>query len=399
MSVLRALASIGNQLAIVTRAGWATIAAATMLWLAGTALGWGEMRVAALALLVLVSLSLAVTVGGLPVRLQVRADPVRMRVGQQGTVTIEAVNPGTRALRPAHAQLPIGDRLATVALPRLVPGERHTESFDVSAQRRGVIVAGPVTTVRGDPFGLARRVVSGSNTIEVFVHPDVVKLAPLDAGLVRDLEGRATNDPSSSDLDFHTLRGYDRGDERRHIHWRSSARASAARGSTTLLVKSYTDTRRSHLGVLVDARADRYADAEAFETAIVAAASVATRALRDEIDVTVVAGEHAMDRVGVVQTLDGFSRVEPTELGLSEMGGVLVGLAPATSIVLLVTGAEHPFTELRRATSRLPPAVRVVILRIAPGRSSGTSAVHGMTVLTLGQVSDLPRLITLEVAS
>ena len=84
-------------------------------------------------------------------------------------------------------------------------------------------------------------------------------------------------------------------------------------------MKGYADTRRSHLGVIFDGRPQTYADAEAFETGVVAAASVAVRALRDEMDVTVVAADHAMDRVGVARTLDGFSRVEPSTASLPDL--------------------------------------------------------------------------------
>ncbi len=174
------------------------------------------------------------------------------------------------------------------------------------------MLIGPVTTVLGDPFGLARRTLNASRTIELFVHPQVVPLPSLDAGLVRDLEGRPTNDPSVSDLDFHTLREYVPGDDRRHIHWQSSARMSTAAGTTTLMMKGYTDTRRSHLGVLFDAREGAYGDDDDFETAVTAAASVAVRALRDDIDVTVVAGAHAVDRAGVARTSTASPGSSPT---------------------------------------------------------------------------------------
>ena len=149
--------------------------------------------------------------------------------------------------------------------------------------------------------------------------------------------------------------------------------------------------------MVLDARSGRYADEDAFEAAVVAAASVTVRALRDEMDVTVIAGDHAMDRVGIAHTLDGYSRVQPVELSLPELTGRLASLAPTTSIALIVTGAEHPFAQLRRATAQFGPSVRVVVLRVALQGASSATSVHGMTVLTLGQLSDLPRLIGIGV--
>jgi uncharacterized protein (DUF58 family) len=393
VSVLRLIELVRTRLAMITRLGWGFLAAALILWVIGSAFGWGELRVAGAGLAVLVGFSALLTMGGMALRLQVDLTPVRVRPGQSSDGILVAANDGPRRVRSATLELPVGRTVATFTVPALAPGQSRGFDFDVATVRRGVITVGPVTTVRGDPFGLARREVSWAEAVELFVHPEVVGLPSLDAGLVRDLEGRPTSDPSASDLDFHTLRPYVPGDERRHIHWRSSARASAARGSTTFLMKGYTDTRRSHLGVIFDGRPQTYADEEAFETGVVSAASVAVRALRDEMDVTVVAADHAMDRVGVARTLDGFSRVEPSTASLPDLTARLVTLAPATSIVLVVTGAEHPFSGLRRATAQFGPHVRVVVLRVNPGHPTSSAALHGMTVLSMAELADLPRLV------
>ncbi len=391
---MRALvATIRPYVRVVTPLGWGFVATAALLWGAGTRLGWAELRVAAVAAVGLVALSVLLTLGGTSLRLRLWLVPLRVTAGGTSQATITAVNRG-RTSPPATIELPVGESMATFAVPMLRPAEQYRSFLNVPTTRRGVITVGPVTTVRGDPLGLARREVSRAEAVELFVHPNVILLPSLDAGLVRDLEGRPTTDPSASDLDFHTLRTYQPGDERRHVHWRSSAKASAARGTTSLLVKSYTDTRRSHLGVVFDARSASYVDEEAFETGIVAAASVAVRALSDEMDVTVVAGDHAVDRSGVARTLDGFARVEPTTTDLPALAAHLVTLAPATSIVLLVTGSENPFTDLRRSTAQFGPQVRTIALRIRPGHPTSTASAYGLTVLSMGELADLSRLLS-----
>ena len=387
------LATIRPYLQIVTRLGWGFVASSLALWVLGTVLGWAELRIAAVAVLSLVLIGVLLTLGGSHLRLRIWLMPPRVASGGSSQATLTAVNRG-RTSAPSAIEVPVGETLATFAVPSLRPAEQFRSFFEVPTTRRGVITVGPVTSVRGDPFGLARREVSRAEAVELFVHPTIVPLPSLDAGLVRDLEGRATTDPSASDLDFHTLRSYQPGDERRHIHWRSSARASAARGSTTLLVKGYTDTRRSHVGVVYDARAASYVDDDAFETGIVVAASVAVRALRDEMDVTVVAGDHAVDRSGIPRTLDCFARVTPTTTGLPALAAHLVTLAPATSIVLLVTGSENSFTDLRRSTAQFGPQVRVLALRVRPGHPTSTASAYGLSVLSMGDLSDLSRLVT-----
>jgi uncharacterized protein (DUF58 family) len=391
--ILRLIERARSRLAVVTTVGWGFVACAVVLWIIGSQLGWGELRVVGAGLAALVACSVALTLGGMALRLRLEVIPVRVRPGVSAHGILHAANDGPRAVRSATLELPVGAGLATFTVPGLPPGAAHAFPFEVTTTRRGVITVGPVTTVRGDPFGLARREVSWAEAVEVFVHPHVVGLPSLDAGLVRDLEGRATSDPSASDLDFHTLRPYVPGDERRHIHWRSSARASAGRGTTSFLMKGYTDTRRSHLGVIFDGRVEAFVDEEAFETGIVAAASVAVRALRDEMDVTVVAADHAMDRVGVARTLDGFSRVQPSMAPLPDLTARLVTLAPATSIVLIVTGAEDPFSGLRRATAQFGPHIRVIVLRVSPGHPTSSVVLHGITVLSMGDLADLSRLV------
>ena len=72
-----------------------------------------------------------------------------------------------------------------------------------------------------------------------------------------------------SDLAFHALREYVLGDELRHVHWRSSAKANK------LQIRQYHDTRRSHLTIVLDDNRDSDGDPDDFETAVSAAASVA----------------------------------------------------------------------------------------------------------------------------
>ena len=79
---------------------------------------------------------------------------------------------------------------------------------------------------------------------------------------MRDLEGRTVPKVSDNDVSFHALRGYVAGDDRRHIHWKSSAKTG------TLMVRQFEETRRSHLLTMVSSRLEDYASDEQFELAI-----------------------------------------------------------------------------------------------------------------------------------
>ncbi|MBM6404907.1 DUF58 domain-containing protein [Phycicoccus sp. CSK15P-2] len=399
MTDLRRLLDLLRERSVVTATGWWAALVGVAALVTGWLLGWGELRVLGLGLLVLLALGMLMAAGGSRVGLELDVRPGRVRPGADADGSLVVTNGRSRRVPPADLEVPVGERLEAFRMPWLGPGLRLSFPFTIRTERRGVIVVGPVTTVLGDPFGLARRTINASRVLELFVHPVVVPLPSLDAGLVRDLEGTPTSDPSVSDLDFHTLREYLPGDDRRHIHWQSSARVSAAAGSTTLMVKGYTDTRRSHVGVLLDARSARYPDEETFEEAVTAAASIAVRALRDEMDVTVVAGAHAVDRAGVARTLDGFSRVEPDRTALPNLAARLHGLAPGTSIAVVVTGPDTPFSEVQRVVGHLGGHVRLHVLRVAPGERSSTSTVLGVTYLTMGSLADLARLVRVVEAS
>ena len=140
---------------------------------------------------------------------------------------------------------------------------------------RGIMPVGPARTVRADPVGLMRREIVWSQTAELHVHPRTIAIAALSTGFIRDLEGSPTRDLTASDIAFHALREYVPGDDRRFIHWKSSAKTG------TFMVRQFEETRRSRLMVLLDLEPGAYTDDAEFELAVSAAASVGARAIRD----------------------------------------------------------------------------------------------------------------------
>ena len=117
-------------------------------------------------------------------------------------------------------------------------------------------------------------------------------IAALSTGFIRDLEGSPTRDLTVSDIAFHALREYVPGDDRRFIHWRSSAKTG------TFMVRQFEETRRSRLMVLLDLDAGAYADDAEFELAVSAAASVGARAIRDARTVSFVVSGRGRDGGG-----------------------------------------------------------------------------------------------------
>jgi hypothetical protein len=157
-----------------------------------------------------------------------------------------------------------------------------------------------------------------------------------------------------NDLAFHTLREYAPGDDRRFIHWRSSARAISTGGK--FMVRQFQDTRRTQLLIVIDGDRASYRDPEQFELAIRAGASVALRAVQDELDVTLLVADQqvkrgAAGRVTRRMVLDACARAEPTGRGLADLIGDGVRQARDLTYAVVVTGPRL-FGEVRRAHRR-----------------------------------------------
>jgi uncharacterized protein (DUF58 family) len=380
-------------LATITPLGAIVLIGGIAAWVLGAVLGWPELLIIGCAALLLFVLAVLFTIGRTRLRAQLDLNPRRVVAGNPSAGRLQLTNIARRRLMPTTVEVPIGVSAAQFGLPSLAPGATHEELFVVSTSRRGVIEVGPARTVRGDPIGLLRRAATWTSAIELCVHPITVPLEPLGAGLLRDLEGTTTNETSMSDLAFHTLREYSPGDDRRYIHWRSSAKVSAASGAGTFLVRQFLDTRRSHLAVLVDSDAGSYLDVIDFETAISAAASVVLRAMIDEMQTTVLVGRHVAHEAEPQRTMDAFARADFTSTRLATLAERAVQLAPETSVAVLVTGANSSFRDLQRAASHFAAEVNVIALRVDPTRGGGITSVAGLTVLNLPQLSGLATLL------
>ncbi len=387
------LDACGRVLATVTPFGWTTLALAGFGWLLAALFGWGELALLAAVLLAGFAIACGFTIGRMNLAVTLEADPLRVTVGESSAARVSVTNLARTPVLPIGLEFPVGEALGRFTLPALGAGASHDEVVIIPTQQRGVIELGPVVTQRGDPFGLVRREVTWTQRLELFVHPRRVPLEPLGAGLLRDLEGHTTNDTSMSDLAFHTLREYAPGDDRRYIHWRSSAKVSSASGSGTFLVKQFLDTRRSHIAVVVDADEASYADETEFELAVSVGASVAVRALADEMDLTIVVGEHAASRPHPALALDTFSRAGHGPSPLAPSTGRLTQLAPDVSVAILVSGSRAGFGCFARARAHLAPEVHTFAITAERGAAMALRQASGMAVLTVGNLNDLPRVL------
>ena len=373
---------------VVTPIGWAVFTIMVAAWLLGWLLGWREAMVLSAACLLVLAMSLAFLPGRAILHVNVMLQPRRVAVGAPAAGQVNVTNISPRRMWPVRLELRVGAAVARFNLPALASNHQHDELFVVPTARRAVVPVGPARTVRGDPLGLMRREVAWTGVTELFVHPRIVGLDPIGSGLLRDLEGQSSNAVSMSDLAFHALRDYAAGDDRRYIHWRSSARTGQ------LMVRQFVDTRRIHATMVVDGDPAAYAAEEEFELALSAAGSVAVRAIQDEQQASIIAAHQAVADGTVQHILDGLTRADFADgADLPTLAGQVLRAAPDTSVAILITGSILPFGTVRRAAAALPPEIDTVALRIDPNADPAMTRAGNLSVLTMPALHDLPALM------
>ena len=104
--------------------------------------------------------------------------------------------------------------------------------------------------------------------------------------------------------------------------------------------------------MVVDVDAASYGGEADFELAVSVGASVAVRALIDEMDLTVVCETHVAVQPPVFWSSTP-SRAELGERSLAASAGQVQRLAPDVSVVVLFTGSQATVTEFQQARSYL----------------------------------------------
>lgn len=373
----------------ISPVGWGALAGALVGLVLGRWLGWLELAGAGAALGVAVVVSLLMTVGRDRYVVDLYLADHRVRVGERAVGRLAVRNTARHRSLPARIELPVGAGAAELALPSLASGEEHEDLFAIPTTRRAVVVVGPVRSVRGDPLGLARRRLRWTEPAELFVHPEIVSLAGASSGLLRDLEGQSTRDLSDSDLSFHALRDYVAGDDRRYIHWRTTARRGA------LMVKQFEDTRRTQTVVALSTDPRDYADDDEFELAVSTVASLGVQVLREERDLAVLAGPGRLRVETPPRLLDDCAALALAlgTAGAGDLGRRIARDTPEASVALLVAGSTPTVAQLRAGVRHVPVGTRTVMITCALGAEVEVRTQGSLTLATLGGLDDLPRVL------
>jgi len=389
-TVAPALAAAGRVVRAVRNTvsplGWVFTIGAIALWIVALQLGWRELFVVAAIISVAVLVCLLFLIGRTAYDVTIDLTRTRVVVGEKAYGAMTLRNASSRAILPSRVVLPVGQGRGTFDVPRLSAGEEREEIFAIPTTRRAVLNVGPVSVQRGDPLGLFERTQDRRDAVDLFVHPRTVRLDGLSLGFLRDLEGLPATELSRDDVSFHALREYQPGDDRRHVHWRSSARTGV------LMVRQYEETRRSHFVVGLSTHPGDYRTPGEFELAISVAGSVGLRALRDSRTLEVRTNRGELPSRGGRRFLDALSGLEhsrPREGGLVAVAGAVAAHSAEASVAVLVGGSAVTATDVRIACARLPQSVRTVAIIADEGAAPSLRRVGDADVITIGEIDQL----------
>ncbi len=180
-------------------------------------------------LLLLAAGSLGVSIGARVLRPQLRdvtvgvSSPPRAVLGEPVVSHVHLRNNGRRTLPLTRLHHHV-DGLAdvTVLVDAIPPGACAGVTLTRLATARGVATEGTVTLTSTAPLGLVAARSIGTIRADLVVHPIVTRVQPPPPADGSDGTGEPVR--SRSGLDVHGIRDWQRGDDARQVHWRSTAR-------------------------------------------------------------------------------------------------------------------------------------------------------------------------------
>lgn len=355
---------------------------------------WTELVALGICALVLCALAAFFLIGNARYEVELGLAASRVVVGARAVGTIAVRNASARTAVSSVIEVPIGRNIAAFDIPRLAGHATHEDLFTIPTQKRAVHVLGPVRAVRGDPLGMLRREQIWGQAQNLYVHPKTLRLDPVTSGYLRDLDGYPLASLSNDDVAFHALREYNRGDDRRSVHWKSTARTG------TLMVRQYEETRRWYLAIGLSTALAEYADEEEFETAVSVSASLGANALTDGRDVTVLTHDRGLHTGSPRMLLDQMSAVQvaPRRKGIIHLANDIAAEAPDASLVVLIVGGCVEVSKLKAAHARIPLGARTIAVRVDRHNPPSRGRIGDLAVLTIATLADLPRALRSVIA-
>ncbi len=258
--------------------------------------------------------------------------------------------------------LQVADAQALVkgpVLPVLPPGATVEVSYARRIHRRGIYTVVNTLAMTRFPFGIFERRVLAQSPARLVVLPALGRLRrATERDLARRvLSARSVRRPSGGTEEFEGLREYRPGDNPRHIHWRTSARAGM------LVRRVLRDEDSGDLHVLLDTSVGGF-EAEArrrnVERAVSCAATLLAHAAKGGRRATVHfaygTAAHAGTRGGLLAALEILAAVQPAEVPPE---GVLAATPLPRGAAAVLLSLAGPAEEAKRAAAARGIGLRV----------------------------------------
>ena len=375
-------------LGVLTPVGWSVSVALVAGVVASAVFGWIEGFIVAVMGLVGLAVAIASVASPSPLSVSLRMASDRIVAGQVAVGRVRVLNESARRAGATLVEVTIGRGSGEFMVPPIAGNGTWNEAFSVMTKRRGVITVGPARTVRMDGLGLLRRVREWDEPILVHVHPPTVRFSFDATGMQMDVEGVASEKLTSSDVSFHALRDYEPGDDRRSVHWPSTARYGR------LIVRQFEETHRSHHMVVLDTRIDSW-DRRSFETAVSVAASLAIAGSGEARTVSMHTADEWIPTSRPVAMLDALSEMETSTR--SDFAGVVrrcVMERGGISVLSIVVGESVDDEEAARLANIAPVDVSVSVIRVVPGRARRRRKITRGVIIDCPSLEDLPMLVS-----
>ena len=335
---------------MLTTSGWLLLIGSAWLVAAGWIFGSDELLAVGVAGLAVAALSVAYVKVRQPLRVVTRSlKPQEVHVGDDCQVRLEMANPGrvrTPVLRLAD-DISFTTRRSTSSFqsPELLVAPVRTDegltvAYRLPTEERGRVKVGPLALTVTDPLGMSARRFQLGGQAEALVYPAMYPIGPPPRLPGSSFDAVRRSPMAQSGEELYGLRPFQRGDDPRRIHWRSSAHHDE------LIVRQYEEFSHTHTTVLLDTRSaqlDTEAGLERFEAMVSAAASIcrASQNRGDQIRLTTTAdfdSGFGADSAHLYKIYEHLALVSPDigslvgaveQLGREHGGGLIVALAAA----------------------------------------------------------------------
>ncbi len=304
--------------------------------------------------------------------------PVRVQAGEQARILLNLTN----VSRIPTGLLLVEDKIPYVlgtrprfVLDRLEPRGRRQVAYRVRSDMRGRYILGPLTIRLADPFGMCELTRGFTHRDTLMVTPAIQPLPYVRLGGEWSGGGDSkSRSVAASGEDDVAPRDYRNGDDRRRIHWRSTARYG------DLMVRREEQPWQSRATILLDTRGAAHrgeGPGSSFEWSVSAVASIGVHLIRDgylvrfvtDADPGVDTGAHraALDGNFEGLLLDALAIVTPSANRRLDRVGTALRHGGADGLLIAVLGAID--TEQAATLAKLRQGTTVAIALLVDSMS------------------------------